>query len=625
MNFTGTSTTISRNFYAQPYNIGATISLTVDNPTGVYRFGFSGTTGNLLFTLSGGKIIGPDSQYISSYQAGVNFTIDLDATSRDYNIWKNNNPYAASVPKTITGGYYDYFIVTRPSIDDNIDFDLDVVGDNQPSVFIDTYGYLFTTGQKEVTGYFRNSGSYYVTIFESAATQLQNLGFVKVQGIIQPGTVSGFKYTGNYNLFNTSEVIPTEFNTNFNDISVDFQIIDVTTGDRTVFLVPTLFAFDSNNTVLRTIGYSNFSGGALSDFPALLKFKLNYVSGSGTFTLNNFAGNVTYFTTGYGNILESGLLTGNFYSNTGDAYVSGLYVISGTQFQWATGNFSKLFSGTSLGLGSGIGYTGLAISDFTGRLNVTISDGSGTFIVNTTATGLPVLGTTTSFFFPNYNNATGYIDISPLLLGDTIYIATSGTPIVNGFQYHNITGLSGYLNANPNIHRSFVKSGTNTTLYLQSTLSGSLGNSIFIIPDTCNVGQLSNYSPLFTSGIDVGSTGIAVVGIGIFTGQVNTVITGSGNYTGIMTGQSNGIFTYTKTFTGQWDILTGDLTSTGLISLKVNPNFTPTSISGSGLFVANSFFQIQINHNYNPYSTDIAELIISGDYVVEPIVAILEN
>ncbi len=625
MNFTGTAITIGRNFYAQPTNVGASISVSVDNPTGIYQFGFSGTTGNLFITLSGGKIIGADNQYLSSYQAGVNFTIDLDSTSTNYNIWKNSNPFISAAPKTNTGGYYDFFLVKRPTLNDNIDFNLDIVGDNQPTFLIDTFGYLFTTGQTEVTGYFRNSGSYYANIFDSNATSLQNLSFIGVRGIVQPGDVTGFKYSGNYNQFNSSQIIPTTFNTNFNDISINFQVIDVTTGDRTVFITPASFSFDTNNSILRTIGYSNFSGGVPSDFPAHLNFKLNYISGSGTFTINNFATNVKFLTTGYGNIVESGLLTGNFYSNTGDAYVSGLYIISGTQFQWATGNFSKLFSGTSLGLGSGIGYTGLAISDFTGILNVTILNGSGTYLFNNNVTGLPVKGTTTSFFFPDYNNATGYIDISPLLLGDTIYIANSGTPIINGFQYHNITGLSGYLNTNTNTHKSIVQSGTTTTLYLKSTVSGSLGNNIFISPNDCNVGQLSNYSPFFTSGIDIGSTGIAIVAIGIFTGNINTIITGSGDYSAIITGLSNGIFTYTKTFTGQWDILTGSLSTTTLTSLKTNPNFTPTSISGSGLFPANSFFQIQINHNYNPYSTDMAELIISGNYVIDPQRAILEN
>ncbi len=624
MNFTGTTNTIVRNIYPQTNEAGATISLIVDNPTGLYQFGFSGTSGTLLISFSDGKMIGPNGEYFSSYQAGKNISLELDATATNYNLWKSDIPHCAALPRTNTGGYYDYFIMTRPSINDNIDFDVNIVGDNEPIVLIDNLGYLFTTGQREVTGYFRNSGRYYVNIFDSAAINLQNLTFSGLRGVVQPGAISGFRYIGNYNGFNFTNPIPTTFNTNFNDISVDFYVIDLTTGDRSVFINPTDFAFDLNNQVNRTIGYSCYSGGILSDYPAHLNFALNYVSGSGTFTIDNFATQVSYSTIGYGNIIESGLLTGNFYSVTGDQYVTGLYTISGTQFQWAVGTFSKFFSGTSLGYGTGLGYSGLAISDFTGNISATILDGSGTFLFNSEVTGLPVKGTTTSFFYPNYNNATGYLDISPLLPGDTIYIATSGTPIVNGFQYHNITGLSGYLNSNTNTHKSFVSSGTTTTLYLRSTISGSLGNNIYISPNSCNVGQLSNYSPFLSSGIDIGSTGVGVVAVGIFTGQVVTVITGSGDYSALMTGRKDGIFTYTKTFTGQWDIITGNLTNTG-ISLKTNPNFNTTGISGSGLFPANSYFTIQIIHRYNPYSQDAAQLIISGDYVVDPQIAILIN
>lgn len=282
MEFTGSLLTLKRNIYPQTGNYNFSMSCTVDNTSGTYFFGLSGNGNNIEFKLESGKIYF-DNKFIHSYQAYQDFSIASDITNSKINISKNDIPIIFGFDKPT--GYYEYFYFKRSKPGLSATFDLRISGDNIPRYSIQNNGYLVSTGQNAVTGYFSNLSNFPIKVFDSSIDTQELFSFGKLAGSIANLSSGSFAYTGDYQSLDISQPISTTFNTNFGDILMLFTITDLTAVDGFVLLQDiTDFTLDSNDALNRDITYTNYSGGFVTTgFNTQLSFVLDYISGSGVF------------------------------------------------------------------------------------------------------------------------------------------------------------------------------------------------------------------------------------------------------------------------------------------------------------------------------------------------------
>jgi len=613
MQFTGTQLNKRRNFYTQNGNFGVSVDFSVDNPSGRYEFGVSGTS-NLSLILESGQIK-YDGLFIQSYIPFNNYSVLFEVTDDKLNYIQNDNEIIYGLNKPT--GDYNYFYFNRGSTGINAEFDFYLSGKNLPNYNIDQIGFRFNSGQQEVTGNFANVSGYDINLFNSTAQGLQNLTYGFATGFFTSGQSTKFRYSGDFTNFNYNQPITTWFYTNFGNVGVNFKIVDTSTLDRFVLLdeLPQ-FTFNADNEINRQLFYSNYSGSNLTDaFDADLIFKLEYLDGSGAFIVDNFAQSAHFTANAYGNFLESGIVTGQTSIITGDSEVSGLYTVSFNRFQWATGAATGYFSGNGTGLASGLNYTGLAYGGFTGFVTGLVRDGSGTFIFdNILATGHPI-NPLLSINYTGYSNATGFLDLSGLSLGSSFFIGIESTPLVNGLQFSNQTGLIYYLSGAPQHKVNSRIDGS--IILLESLFSGEAGNGIFIRNFECNNGGLMNYTPFLTGGINFGTTGSEVYSINQpFSGLISTVGTGSGNYILSVTDDLPGSFSFTRTFTGAWDLFTG-LSQASLIKV---PEINDSLISGRATLNPNSSIIFQINHSDSSFNIDSVKFTVTGTDVLNPLI-----
>jgi len=615
MNFTGSELTIKRNFYTQTGAFGFVLGCIVDNGTGSYQFGISGQQGKIEFKLQSGKLI-YENQFIHSYRPNTEFIIEAQFTSGSSNVIKDESPLLFGQPKAT--GNFDYFYFTRASSDLGATFNLQISGNNLPQYLITDKGYILSSGQNAVTGYFLNQSAFPINVFNSEIQATANYDFGKLKNNIAGYSSGLFAFSGDFDVIDFSEPILTTFNTNYNDTSVLFNIIDARTYNKFIFLTaPNSFTYNSDNVIERTVTWQNYSGGVVTNnYSGELFFALKYVDGSGTFTDNNFATNVPYTGIGYGNYSEFGTITGQTSFVTGNSELSGIYTISFSQNAWATGAATGVFSIAGTGLASGIGYTGLATSQITGFATGFIYDGSGTLSLNQIFTGYSV-GSAYSLDYASYTNATGYLNISGMSLGFSFYIGNLATPIIKGVQFINETGLIYYLSGAPQHLVNGVYN--NNYITLTSLYSGTLGNGIFVQENDCSQGAgFYSYSSFLTGGTNNGTTGVVVVPIQTFSGATQITITGSGDYAKFISNTGNGIFTYTRSFTGSWDFATG-VDGNNLVSLKNTNQYNSNIFSGSGFFAPNSSMTVRITNLSDQVEIDVAQFIISGQEVLNPI------
>ncbi len=612
MQFTGDQLFKKRNFYTQNGNFGVSVDFSVDNPSGKYEFGVSGTS-NMALTLESGQIK-YDGLFIQSYLPFNNYSILLEITDNKLNYIQNDNEiiYGSNKPT----GDYNYFYFNRDSTGINAEFDFYLSGKNLPLYNVERLGLRFNSGQQEVTGNFMNLSGYDINLFNSTTQGMQNLSYSFATGFFGSGQSSKFKYSGDLNSFDYSQPITTWFYTNFGNVGVNFKIVDISTLNKFVLLdeLPD-FSFNTNNEINRQLFYSNYSGSNLTNlFNTDIIFKLDYLAGSGSFTVDDFAQSAHFSANAYGNFSESGIVTGQTSIATGDSEVTGLYTVSFSRFQWATGAVTGFFSGNGTGLASGIKYTGLAYGGFTGFVTGLIRDGSGTFIFNDIfATGYPV-NPLASINYTGYLNATGFLDLSGLSLGSSFFIGIESTPLVKGLQFGNETGLVYYLSGAPQHKVSSYFNGSH--VLLESLFSGELGNGIFVRNFNCNDGGLINFSPILTSGTNFGTTGNAVYSIGQpISGFISTVGTGSGNYTLLVTDDLPGSFSFSRTFTGAWDLFTG-LSQTSLAKV---PEVSDVLISGHANLGPNSSVIFQIDHYDSSFNIDSVKFTITGADIFNPL------
>lgn len=278
MEFTGSDLSLKRNLYTQNDRYGFALSCTVDNTTGRYLFGLSGAGGVLEFKLESGRMYYGD-QFLHTYRSSQAFALEGDFTSGTLNIVKDG---AALMYGALKGtGAYDYFYFKRDNAGMAADFDLTISGSNTPKYAIQNIGYLVSSGQNAVTGYFTNQSTYPIRVFDSSIQATQLYDFGKLVGSIGVGTSGQFAYSGDFSSIDLTQPILTTFNTNFADATVLFSIIDVRSLSRFIQLTgPTDFTF-VNNELNRDCSYLNYSGGFVTNaFNAGLQFSLQYVGGA---------------------------------------------------------------------------------------------------------------------------------------------------------------------------------------------------------------------------------------------------------------------------------------------------------------------------------------------------------
>ncbi len=605
MNFTGTELIHKRNFFTQTGNLGVSAECAINADTGIFYVGISGSVGTLEWKLFNGKILYGD-RFVGSYQPYQSFLFDIQTTTGHLNNKINNIPVYYGQSRAT--GYFDYVYFRREDPTLGADFQFNVSGNNSPLYTVSSLGYLTSSGQSGVTGYFIDQSLFPIQVFNSATYNPQNLDFSPLITTINGGGTGTFSYNGDFTTFDFTQPILTTFNTNFGDLSIIFSIVNIASYNTFILFSPTItdFTFNTGNILNRTLSYLNYSGGQ---------------------TTNNFNTNL-------------------FFSL---AFMNGQ---SGTP-GWTGGILTGAFSGQGSGIVSGIGYTGIASGGMTGLLTGYDYAGSGQFSVNewTTGYGMPsiiTLGGASGY-------ATGYLDITNLqpfnisgaggeLLfgviknGDYTQIANSGKPQIYGsspplpfppLSFPNATQLIQNISGDPNGFgvNGIIQGGF---IYFTAITGGSVGNTIGILAASLQVEQPGYITGTnFASGIFAGQNlyggGTGITGTSIqLTGGVDgggtTTVYPISNYTGIINQSLSGIYVTGLSsiggFTGNWDVLTG-VDSSSLYSIKTLGNYTATMISGSGIFPPNSSMSFQLSHLSTGHDT--VQLIISGAQVINPI------
>lgn len=612
MQFTGSELTLKRNFYTQTGNYGFVMAATVDNTTGAYHFGLSGAQGMLDFRLESGRMHW-GNQFIQSYRSYEQFIVEGQFSSGAVNVTDNNSPLLYGAAKAT--GNFDYFYFTRASTDMGATFSVEVSGNNSPIYSITQQGYLFSSGQNAVTGWFANQGAFPIRVFDQTTQASANYDVGELAGNIATGGSGAFAYTGDYSVLNFSQPLLNTFATNFGDITALFSIIDARSFSSFVQLTaPTDFTFNTNNVLNRNVSYLNFSGGVVSNnFNTNLMFLLGYVSGSGNFTIV-----ANYSISGIGRFNQSGYLTGLLTTSTGNQPVTG--------FAWATGAASGFFSGVGTGIASGINYTGLATGFMTGRATGFIFDGSGTLnltfpLVGSGFISRPISPTGAIFAtgyidFSSYSSANGFSISNPDASTTFTMRAAGGpgdppAPSCDGAGTYlmdvlsQITGIAPCISGFTSIGVNAIYDGFNT-IRLTALTAGLAGNDIITSTDWSSPGDGN-----LIGGIDGFVPTFPVYPLGTpYTGAFPITLTGSGSYAGTLTGQY--YLPYSKTFTGSWQLATGG-SPTSLV------NFTPISsilYSGNGTFSPNSFMNLQVTYNPSGITPDGAYLIITGSNLI---------
>lgn len=283
MQFSGSELTLKRSVYTQSGNFGFVGTLTVDNTTGQYRFGMSGAGGALEFTLSSGRLY-YGNQFIHTYRSYQPLTIEAQFTTGSANVLKDGTPLIYGAPKAT--GNYDYLYLTRANAGMAATWDVEVSGNSTPTFTISQLGYLLTSGQAGVTGYFANQSRFPLRVFDSRIQATQNYQFGRLAATLAAPGTGTFVYSGDFNEIDLSQPVLTTFNTSYQDASILFTIVDARTLGRFVYLTaPTDFSFNETGILNRDATYLNYSGGLVTyDYPTSLVFQLRYGTGSEPFT-----------------------------------------------------------------------------------------------------------------------------------------------------------------------------------------------------------------------------------------------------------------------------------------------------------------------------------------------------
>lgn len=283
MIFTGSQLSLKRSIYTQTGYYGFVMDATVENTSGVYHFGLSGAAGTLDFRLESGRMYW-GNQFVHTYRSYEQFTVEAQFSSGHANILKNDEALVYGEPKQT--GYFDTFYFNRADANMGAAFEVSVSGNNAPVYAITQQGYLTSSGQNAVTGWFTNQGGFPIRVFDTAIQASANYTLGKLVANVGAQGSGAFAYTGDYNTIDFSQPILTTFATNFGNAAILFSIIDARTLNRFVQLTaPTDFTFTQTGVLNRDVSYLNYSGGVVvGNFNTSLVFRLSYLTGYETFT-----------------------------------------------------------------------------------------------------------------------------------------------------------------------------------------------------------------------------------------------------------------------------------------------------------------------------------------------------
>lgn len=285
MQFSGSELLLKRNFFTQTGNHSFFMTCTVDNTTGQYSFGLTGNGNIVEFVLKSGKVFYQD-KFLHSYNANQEFSILSELNTSKINFSKNETPLISNVNRNT--GLLDYFFFKRESEYIGATFEVEISGDNIPLYNISENGYIYTSGQNSVTGIFVNNSNYPIKIFDSSIQTSQPYNFAKLQNEILANSTGTFVYSGDFQSIDFSQPILTIFNTNFGDVTASFNITNLSNFNALVFLEDiNNFSVNQSGQFNANINYTNYSGGfATTGFQTHLNFILDYISGSGDFTVS---------------------------------------------------------------------------------------------------------------------------------------------------------------------------------------------------------------------------------------------------------------------------------------------------------------------------------------------------
>lgn len=287
MTFTGSQLTAKRSIYTQTGCYGFTMDATVDNTSGTYHFGLSGAAGTLDFKLESGYMYW-GTQRVHSYRSNEQFTVEAQFTSGTANVIKDGAALVYGGPKET--GYFNTFYFSRADANMDATFDVLVSGNNAPVYAITQQGYLTSSGQNAVTGWFANQGGFPIRVFDTNMQASANYTLGKLATSVGAASSGAFAFTGDYTTIDFSQPILTTFATNFGDVGLLFSIIDVRTLNRFVQLTaPTDFTFATSSVASgilnRDINWLNYSGGVVvGNYDTSLAIRFAYMTGYETFT-----------------------------------------------------------------------------------------------------------------------------------------------------------------------------------------------------------------------------------------------------------------------------------------------------------------------------------------------------
>lgn len=413
-------------------NFSFDASFSVNHPTGVGAFGFSGHGQKFNFDFQSGKIIDPEGRYVFSYIPNEEFSISGNVNKGFYDYSINNVPICLS-------GLKNDFKVQRYFTDTTgctIDSELLIRGQGFDKLAITGFPNSFKKGEI-ITGQLVNTGSgTAIDIFSGEFSDSTFTGFFAIQSI--PSKISGSQ---NFVLSGVSGELGVKYDIDFN--------FDASFGDTVIGTSISGFDYYKYNLF-------NLSKTFISDFETLPSgtgiitggfygiektgiFFAGVGSGSGSFILPSGTAHASldYVSGTTGNL--SGMITGINITNQGSGffdYPKIEIVGGGGAGAQVTGLFKEgLLTGIEV-LNAGSGYT--SVPDFKVYSGIVLVDilkrGTGYRTApQLTAVGGGGAGASFSAFI----ESGGIVDITV----DSQGSGYTGIPSIN-FDTRNVSGLS---------------------------------------------------------------------------------------------------------------------------------------------------------------------------------------
>lgn len=367
-----------QNIYPQTGNFFFGVDLSVPTLTGSCSFGFSGDNGCFDFNFINGKIIYPNQQIVSYYNAGELINISGFVTPTSGLVGVRNKAFNVLKP---TGGY-NYFYVNPI----NCTADISVTIDGSiPSWTLDSSG-CFKSGESILFAYNLITGEVPFRIFSGQVAFPSGFGISGIDPLVDIGTGSSFRVLTSGLTFQTTgdnAVYPLimVFNTNYGNVTQNYTVFKYN-GVETKFTVTppgtgSGYILNKNSYQVFNVKALDISPSGFLDVPVSVNF--NLISGSGQRPFNFYS--VVHITGGYfvsGFIFGSGFVTGLYTGQVpGTGCITGNVPVSGVMSVAAYAG-SGLYNVTGFAVGTGVAWGKNSTYSITGNLS-TVQTVSGTY------------------------------------------------------------------------------------------------------------------------------------------------------------------------------------------------------------------------------------------------------